>query len=260
MAIYPLCAINNNEDAVDNKAGKAAAPVAANVHQLDPRIKTMTDIYKLLSCADVISIHVPLTEKTKGFIGKDQLSMMKRGCIIMNYARNGIVDEQSLLESLNQGYIKAYITDFPTSLLINAFAESRTDIEIPRGSLLFSPHLGASTSEAEENCAIMACRQLKDFLELGVVINSVNFPELDTEVSPTVKIRLSVVNNDVPNMIAGITSVLGQAGLNIHNFANKSNGTVGYNLIDFEADVDDDVVEAIRKIPNVLRVRRISIQ
>lgn len=226
--------------------GYDAFPTLTNMHELSPQVQIARRMQEVLLVADVFSVHVPLSEKTKNLIGVDQVALMKSDCILMNYARDGICDDAAILEALNIGKVKAFITDFPTKALLG------------NAGVICTPHLGASTAESEENCAIMAARQLKNYLEYGIVTNSVNFPAIEIFPTQAIRSRLAIVNRDVPNMIAAITGVLGEAGVNIQAFTNESNGRIGYNLVDIEADVNDEVIERIRQLPKVLRVRALK--
>jgi D-3-phosphoglycerate dehydrogenase len=223
--------------------GFDAYPTFANMHQLDARVEVARSMEEVLTLADILSVHVPLSDRTRNMIGAPQLSLMKKGCILLNYSRNGIFNEVSVIEALEHNTVEAYITDFPTSALL------------ANDKVICTPHEGASTGESEENCSRMACSQLKNYLEYGLVANSVNFPGLEVGTPQAVRVRLAVVNRDVPNMIASITSVFGGAGVNIQSISNKSNGVLGYNLVDFEVDVDPALVQEIRELPNVLNVR-----
>jgi len=223
--------------------GYDAYPTLTNMHLLDPKVEVVLSMEGVLRECDVLTVHVPFSTQTKHLIGMNQLRLLKQGCVLMNYARGGIYDDVAVMEALNDGWVQKFITDFPTfGLMAN-------------GHVICTPHLGASTAESEENCAIMAVRQLKKYLEYGVVSNSVNFPVVETFPAQSVRTRLSVVNKDVPGMIAVVTTALGDAGLNIQASVNASNGKIGYNLLDLETYVGEDVIEKIRQIPNVLRVR-----
>lgn len=226
--------------------GYDAFPTLSNMHQLDGRVEVARSMEEVLSAADVLSVHVPLCDKTRNMIGAPQIDLMKDGCILINFSRGGIYNEQVVIEALNSRKVAGYLTDFPTNDLR---AHDR---------IICTPHLGASTNESEENCAKMACEQLKNYLEYGVTTNSVNFPSLEVGKPQAVKTRLAIVNKDVPNVIASITGVLGSAGLNIQNLVNSSNGVLGYNLVDFEAHVPQQLVVRISDIPDVLRVRVLS--
>ncbi len=223
--------------------GYDAFPTNANMHKLDARVEIARRMEEVLAVADVLSVHVPFSVKTKHLIGAAQIALMKDDCILMNYAREGIYDDAAVLEALTIGKVKAFITDFPTRALCE------------NDRVICTPHLGASTVESEENCAVMAAQQLLNYLEYGVVTNSVNFPVVEVFPTQTIKTRLAIVNKDVPNMIAVIAGVLGEAQINIHALTNESNGKIGYNLIDVDVDVSEVLAERIRQLPNILRVR-----
>jgi D-3-phosphoglycerate dehydrogenase len=218
-------------------------PTVANVHLLNPKVEIKHKLDDILARADVISVHVPLSDKTRHLIGEAQLKKAKQGVILMNYARKGIYDDQAVIAALDAGQVSMYLSDFPYKALLG------------RPNVICTPHLGASTAESEENCAVMAVNQLKNYLEYGVVANSVNFPITEVYPEASTRTRLVVINKDVPNMIAQITQAVGGAGINIGSFTNASNGKIGYNIIDVEADVPDAVVNAIKGIGNVIRVR-----
>jgi len=224
--------------------GYDAYPTFDNMHQLDKRVEVVKSMKEVLAPADILSVHVPLSDKTRGMIGTEEIDSMKNGCILMNYARNGIFNSYAVLNALNSKKAAIYITDFPDTMLKHQ-------------CVICTPHLGASTTESEENCASMAVKQLQDFLKYGIVSNSVNFPVSEMLPSQGAKIRLTVVTNDVPNMIATISAIIGNAGLNILGFDNKGNGKIGYNLIDLGEYVNS-VIELIRQLPGVLRVRVIK--
>ena len=232
--------------------GYDAHPTAENARLLRQKVKIATLMEKVICDADILTVHVPLSDETRKMIGAQQIAIMKDGCILMNYSRDGIYNNTAVVDALNAGKVSAYITDFPTAELKQALLVFNTS------RLICTPHLGASTEEAEDNCAVMAVKQLMAYLEDGTVVNSVNFPVMEMHPAPAVRTRLAVVNKDVPNMISVITGVIGEAGINIHSTRNESNGEVGYNLIDICADVGEDLIERIRQLPNVIRVRVIK--
>lgn len=221
-------------------------PTISNIHQLDSKVNIVGSMSAVVAGADVVTVHVPLTEKTKGIVSKEEILSMNDGGIVCNYARKGIVDDQAVVEYLKQGKLLSYLSDFPTKALL----------EVDR--VICTPHLGASTAESEENCSIMISKQIKEYLEFGTVTNSVNFPIIEMPVQKATKSRIIVINRDVPNMIGYITSCIGQMGINIQSFSNESNGKIGYNIIDFDDRVPASLVGEIRKIENVIRVREIS--
>ena len=218
-------------------------PTVANIHYLNPKVEIAHKLDDVVAQADIISVHVPLSDKTKHLIGEAQIRKAKSGVILMNYARKGIYDDQAVIAGIEAGKVGAYITDFPSKTLLG------------RPNVICTPHLGASTAESEENCAVMAVKQLRNYLEYGIVANSVNFPILEAYPEQSTRTRLIVINKDVPNMIAQITHVLGQAGVNIHSYTNASNGKVGYNIIDVASEVPDALADNIKGIGNVVRVR-----
>ncbi|MFA6158044.1 MAG: 3-phosphoglycerate dehydrogenase family protein [Candidatus Paceibacterota bacterium] len=223
--------------------GHDAFPTFGNMHQLDSRVEVVRKMEGLLSEADVLSVHVPLSEKTKHLIGVSQVNSMKDEVILMNYAREGIYDDAAVIDGLRVGKVRAFITDFPTRALLE------------EKGVICTPHLGASTAESEENCAVMAAKQLKNYLEYGVVTNSVNFPTIETFPAQGIRARLAIVNKDMPGMIAVIAGMLGDAGINIQALTNESAGGIGYNLVDLGIDVGDELVSKISAAPNILRVR-----
>jgi D-3-phosphoglycerate dehydrogenase / 2-oxoglutarate reductase len=218
-------------------------PTVANVHLLNPRVEITPKLDEIIAKADVITVHVPLSDKTRHLIGEAQLKKAKQGVILMNYARKGIYDDAAIIAALDAGKVSFYINDFPSKALLG------------RSNVICTPHLGASTAESEENCAVMAVNQLRNYMEYGIVANSVNFPIIESYPEEHTRTRVVVINKDVPNMIAQITQVIGKAGLNIVSFTNASNGKIGYNIIDLDKDVPDALVESINGIDKVVRVR-----
>jgi len=223
--------------------GYDAFPTLTNMHQLNPKVEVVRRMEEIFPVADVLSVHVPLSDKTRHLIGANQIALMKPDCILINYSRGGIYDDAAVLEALSTHRVAAFITDFPTEDLSK------------NSQVVCTPHLGASTAESEENCSLMAARELRNYLEYGVVTNSVNFPGIERFPSQSIRTRLAITSKDVPNMIAAITGVLGDAGINIQALANESNGKVSYSLVDLEVDVSEELVHRIRQLPNVLRVR-----
>lgn len=218
-------------------------PTLTNAHALDSRVEMSHKLEDVVRAADVISVHVPLSEHTKNLIGDKQLEMAREGVILLNYARKGIYDDAAVLKALEAGKVSTYITDFPARPLYG------------NENVIMTPHLGASTAESEENCAVMAVKQVRNYLEYGVVINSVNFPAVEVFPQESTRTRIIVINRDVPNMIAAITQVVGAAGLNIQSFTNESNGKIGYNIIDLERDLPAGLEASLGAIENVIRVR-----
>lgn len=203
--------------------------------------ETLDEIYE--KC-DYITVHVPLLENTKGMINRDSIAKMKDGVVILNYARDLLVDEEAMAEALETGKVKRYMADFPNT---------RT---VKMKNATITPHLGASTEESEDNCARMAVEQTMAYLETGTIRNSVNFP--NCELSPfRGSCRLAIFNENKPNMIGQFTAVLAAEGINILDMSNKSRGNAAYTVIDPEQEISDEIVEKLSRIDGVLRVRRI---
>lgn len=213
--------------------------------QLDASVKQASSVEELLNNSDFVTFHVPLIDATKDLINDERLKNMKDNVIILNFARSGIVNDEAMVRALDSGKAYAYVCDFPTNLLKNH----------PR--VITLPHLGASTREAEENCAIMVAEQVKNYLEHGNVLNSVNFPEVQMPRTEGA-FRLSVVNSNVPNMLGQISSALADAGLNIVDMLNKSRDDLAYTLVDVDQEVSDDVIDKMQAIDGVLVVRAIG--
>ncbi len=213
--------------------------------QLDAGVQQAASVDELLSKSDFITFHVPLVDSTKHLINAERLKNMKDNVVVLNFARGGIVDDEAMVAALDSGKAYAYVCDFPSNLLKNH----------PR--VITLPHLGASTREAEENCAVMVAEQVKDYLENGNVINSVNFPEV-TMPRTEGAFRLAVVNSNVPNMLGQISSDLAQAGLNIVDMLNKSRGELAYTLVDVDKAVPQSIIDEIAGIEGVLAVRAIG--
>jgi D-3-phosphoglycerate dehydrogenase len=209
--------------------------------QLSADVKKANSVDELLRAADFVTFHVPLIDVTKNLINADRLKAMKDGVVILNFAREGIVDDAAVCAAIESGKVYGYICDFPSNLTKNH----------PRVVTL--PHLGASTAEAEDNCAIMVAEQVKDFLENGNIRNSVNYPEV---VAPRESVhRLIVANANVPNMLGQISETLGEANLNIHDMVNRSRGDYAYTVVDLDAPVPAPLVAKVRAIHGVLMAR-----
>ena len=221
-------------------------PVLANIHMLLPDVELVHSLDQAIGKADIVSLHVPLIEKTKDLVNNEFIGRMKKGALLVNYARGPIVNEEAVLAALDSGRLSGYIADFPTEKLIS------------HDRVLLTPHLGASTSESEENCAMMAVRELSNYLRYGNITNSVNFPNVEMIPSDLVRTRLIVINRDVPGMIAFITNVLGNNQINIDSYKNESNGTIGYNIIDMESDVPNSILDLIECNDDVIRTRIIT--
>jgi D-3-phosphoglycerate dehydrogenase len=209
--------------------------------QLSSQVQRARTVEELLRAADFVTFHVPLSDKTRGLLNAERLAGMRNGVVILNFAREGIVDDAAVVDALERGKVYAYVCDFPNNTIKNH----------PRVVAL--PHLGASTEEAEVNCAVMVAEQVKDFLENGNIRNSVNFPEVVVpRESPH---RLIVANANVPNMLGQISEALGQAGINIHDMVNMSRGELAYTVVDTDSPVTPEVLARISGIKGVMMVR-----
>ena len=209
--------------------------------RLPSQVKKAASVEDLIKHSDFISLHTPLVPATKDLINADRVKIMRKGCVLLNFARDGIVNEQAVLDGLNEHRLHAYICDFPSNLLKQ------------HPGFVALPHLGASTEEAEENCAVMVADQIVDYLENGNILNAVNFPNINLPRESA--FRLAIANANVPNMLGQISTALAAAGLNIHNMVNKSKGEMAFTLVDVDAAVTDEVVANLAAIEGVLRVR-----
>ncbi|MGB3828888.1 MAG: phosphoglycerate dehydrogenase [Ornithinimicrobium sp.] len=212
--------------------------------QLSSAVEQATSLDELFSRADLVTAHVPLVEATTGLIGAAAIARMKPGATVLNFARGGIVDDQAVVDALDDGRLHAYICDFPSPQLV------------AHPKVVALPHLGASTAEAEENCAVMAAEQVRDYLVDGNIRNSVNIGEAVLPRTPGCN-RLAIFNRNVPNMVGQISGVLADADLNIADLINKSRGDLAYTMIDVEGDISPAVLDKIVGIEGILRVRHI---
>lgn len=212
--------------------------------ELSSAVKQAQSVESLLAEADFVSLHIPLTTTTKNMLNAARLRLLKANVVILNFARDGIIDQAALLAALNEKKIFSYVTDFPTKDLLHH----------PR--VISLPHLGASTFEAEENCAVMISKQVRDYLEKGNIVNSVNFPTIEMPNNPDCY-RLAIVNENIPNVVAHISAKLGHAGLNIVSLLNGSREEIAYTLIDVNAEINDKLFKEINNIPGIIRIRKI---
>jgi len=210
--------------------------------QLSSNVEQALSLDDLFARSDVVTVHVPLTNDTRGLVNAARLKLMKKGGVILNFSRAGIVDDQAVISALDDGRLHAYVCDFPKNALKS------------HPKVITLPHLGASTGEAEENCAIMVADTLRDFLENGNIRNSVNYPEAVLPRAPNTA-RLAIANSNVPNMVGQISTCLASAGLNIADLLNKSRGEYAYTLIDADGAVPEEVVGKIKAIDGVLSAR-----
>ena len=242
--------------AIGVKVANAAHALGMRVLGFDPHMTIdgawalSSDVVKasslneLYAASDYISFHVPLNDATRGIFGAAALELARPGVVLLNFAREGIIDPATLKQGLTDGRIGRYVTDFPNADLLG------------NARVVGLPHLGASTGEAEENCALMVVDQLRDFLENGNVHNAVNFP--NTRMSRTGSARLCIANQNRPNMIGQLSHVLGEAGVNIAQMHNASRGDIAYTLIDLDSRASTSLIDAIGKIEGILSVRAIA--
>ena len=209
--------------------------------QLSSDVKKAASVDELLRNVDFVSFHVPLMDSTRNMINAERLKQMRDGVTILNFAREGIVNDEAVGAAIKAGKVYAYVCDFPTNLLKN------------HERVITLPHLGASTKEAEENCAVMVAEQVRDFLENGNIRNSVNFPEV--VVPRESNYRLAVANANVPNMLGQISTAMAEAGLNIHDMVNKSRGELAYTIVDLDSPLPEQVRSRIAAIKGVMSAR-----
>lgn len=220
-------------------------PSFENIHALSPEVKLARSPAEVTADVDFISIHVPLNNKTRGMVNGSFLRQLRPGTVLINYARGPIVEEASVLAALDEGRLAGYLTDFPSQALLQ------------NPKVLATPHLGASTEESEENCARLAVQELIGYLEYGTVGRSVNFPTAETIPASTCHSRFIMINRDIPGMIGFASQIIGANGINIASYLNESNGDIGYNIIDLEAPIPEEVVAEIEAHPDVIRTRTI---
>jgi D-3-phosphoglycerate dehydrogenase len=212
--------------------------------QLSSGVQQVDTLDRLFKEADFVSVHVPLIDATRSMINADRLALMSDSGVIINFARGGIVDDAAVLQALDAGKLHSYISDFPSPELI------------AHPKVVALPHLGASTGEAEENCAIMVAENVKDYLENGNIRFSVNFPE--TFIPRLGKYRITVANANVPNMVGQISTCLANANLNIEDLLNKSYGDLAYTIVDLSGPVSDETISELRSIDGVLALRNLG--
>ena len=211
---------------------------------LPSQVRRAASIDEVLKASDFITVHVPLIDKTRHLVGAQNVAQLRAGAVLLNFSREGVIEDAAVVQALQAGRLKAYVTDFPTPVVLG------------QPGVLALPHLGASTREAEENCAVMVVEQVRAYLEHGDVTNAVNFPDaVMTRESPY---RLAITNANVPDMLAGISHSLGARGINIHNMLNKSRGEMAYTLVDVDSPVTDTVLGELRAIGGVLGVRYLA--
>jgi D-3-phosphoglycerate dehydrogenase len=232
---------NMAEDLGMNVIGFDPGLTVEGAWQISSTVKQASSFDAMLSEVDFMTFHVPLIDVTKNMLNADRVKMLKKNAIILNFARNGIIDEGALVEALKNDHIYGYVCDFPSNHL--------KDVK----GVLALPHLGASTADAEDNCAIIVAENVKDYLENGNIKLSVNFPEVT--MPRTTGTRITIANSNEPNMVGQISTTLADAGLNIVDMVNKSKGDLAYTLVDVNKSVPDDVLKSIESIKGVLSVR-----
>jgi len=213
--------------------------------QLSPSVHHAASLEEICAVSDYITIHVPAVDSTKGMIGAEQIARMKDGVVFLNFARDVLVDETAMKAALESGKVAKYLSDFANPISASC----------PHAIVL--PHLGASTEEAEDHCALMAAQQLQEYLDHGNITNSVNYPDVQAGICET-EARVAILHRNIPNILSRITSFFGESGLNIENLANKSRGDYAYTLLDISSPMPADTVEKLKAIEGVLRVRRIQ--
>lgn len=242
--------------AIGSEVANAASALGMEVYGYDPymtvnaafrlsrRVHPATDIHKIYEDCDYISLHMPLTNENAAIINEESLNLMKQGVVILNFSRDKLIDDEAMKAALKSGKVKRYVTDFPN--------EHIKDME----GVVATPHLGASTEESEDNCALMAAQELIDYIENGNITNSVNFPNCDMGVC-SVAARVGLLHANIPNMIGQISAVLAAKNINISDMTNKSKGKYAYTLVDLESCLDDEAEASLKSIEGMKRVRRI---
>ena len=213
--------------------------------RLSPRVERVLSIDAMLKRADIVTVHVPLTAATTGLIGAEQLAGMRKSAVLINFARGPIVDQDAVVAAIDAGRLRGYVCDFPSPQL------SRHE------HVVTLPHLGASTNEAEDNCARMAADQLRDYLEAGTIVNSVNFPDAELARGADTA-RICIANANVPNMVGQISTLVAQAGLNIADLLNRSRGDLAYTIVDVDGEAPSGLLDSILAIDGVLSARLIA--
>ena len=209
--------------------------------KLSAGVEQALSVDELFAQSDFVSFHVPLADGTKNLLNQRRIALLPKGATILNFARDGIIDEDALITALDAGKVKYYVTDFPI------------DDKKNHQRVIALPHLGASTAEAQDNCAIMVANQIKDYLENGNISNSVNFPE--AKMPKAGKERLAITHKNIPNMVAQISTAIADAGANIVDMLNKSKNELAYTLIDLESEISDTVIDNLKQIEGILTVR-----
>lgn len=213
--------------------------------RLSSDVKRANSIDDVFRHSDFITLHIPLVDATRQMVNAERVALMKHGAVLVNFSREGVIDEQAVLDGLDSKKLRAYVCDFPTVRMKS------------HPGVIALPHLGASTEEAEDNCAVMVVEQVREFLENGNIGNSVNFPNV--QMPRESAYRMAIANANVPNMLGQISTAMAEAGLNIHNMVNKSRGEMAYTLVDLDSPVPKGVVAKISSIDGVLNVRTLPV-
>ncbi len=240
--------------AIGVRVANAAVNLGMEVYGYDPYVSVdaawnlsrsihhVLDVNEIYTNCDIITIHVPLLDSTRGMIGQDAIDKMKQGVILINMARDVLVDEPAVLKAIDAGKVRRYVSDFPNATVAG------------HPGCITTPHLGASTEESEDNCAKMAVSELRDYLENGNITNSVNYPKCNMGVCETPG-RIAIFHKNVANMITAFTSIIGESGVNIAEMANKSKGDVAYTMFDLDSPAAENIAEKLRAVDGVFRVR-----
>jgi len=213
---------------------------------LPSQVRKANSLDELLKASDFVTLHVPLVEKTRGLVNAKNLKLLKPGSVLLNFSRDGVVDDKAALAALESRQLRCYVTDFPSAELIG------------KPGVVALPHLGASTSEAEDNCAVMVADQVREYLEHGTMENAVNFP--NAQMPRESPYRLAIANANVPNMLASISNAMGSRKINIHNMLNKSKKDMAYTLVDVDSPVPEAAVKELCSIPGVLAVHYLPVE
>jgi len=213
---------------------------------LPSQVKKAASLEALLKASDFVTLHVPLVEKTRNLVNAKNLGVMKAGAVLLNFSREGVIEDAAVLQALAAKKLRGYVTDFPSAELIG------------RPGVVALPHLGASTAEAEDNCAVMVADQVREYIAHGTMENAVNFP--NAQMPRESPYRLAIANANVPSMLASISQAMGGRKINIHNMLNKSKGEMAYTLVDVDSPVPDAALEGLRAIEGVLAVRYLPVE
>ena len=213
---------------------------------LPSQVRKANSLDELLKASDFVTLHVPLVEKTKNLVNAKNLRLLKPGAVLMNFSREGVIEDAAVLQALTEKKLRCYVTDFPSAELVG------------RAGVVALPHLGASTAEAEDNCAVMVADQVREYMAHGTMENAVNFP--NAQMPRESPYRLAIANANVPNMLANISNAMGSRGINIHNMLNKSKGEMAYTLVDVDSPVPETAVKELCAIEGVLAVHYLPVE